>query len=178
MTTNFETPTPQKPTRRVNPAIFGGILLIVAGALALVSNWIDIGNTFVLFIGLAMLVLGCVTHNAGWIIPGGIVSGVGLGVFISEMPFMADSQFSVDGGSVFLISMAVGFGLVSLCARLFTAQKHDWALIPAGILAFIGALIALDSPLLQTLEFTRYIVPAGLVLVGIILIFSVTKKQQ
>ena len=53
----------------------------------LLQRWLDIGNYGVLLLGLGMLGWGSVSRRTGWIIPGGVLSGIGLGILAMESPW-------------------------------------------------------------------------------------------
>lgn len=142
-----------------------GILLIALGAGALLAPYANIGMYFMLALGLSMLVFGAVTRTAGWIIPGGILSGIGLGIFALEGPF-ADHLSTLDEGAVFLLAFALGWFTIAILSTLLKAGRMLWALIPGGVMAFIGGLILLDEAGLQVLKALGYLWPAALVLVG------------
>ena len=153
-----------KSTSRKN-TLAVGILLIALGAGALLAPYADFGMYFALALGLSMLVFGAITRTVGWIIPGGIVSGLGLGIFALEGPF-ASRMSSLDEGGIFLLAFAFGWFAIAIVSALVKAGNMSWALIPGGVMAFIGGMILLDEAGLQVLKALGYLWPAALVLAG------------
>jgi hypothetical protein len=143
MDTNLE----KKIDNHRNHRIAAGIILIVFGAATLLqhsillSKIVDIGNYIVLMLGLGMLVWGSVSRRTGWIIPGGVLTGIGLGILAQEGHwfFPAAGQ---DG--VFLLCFAFGWFLITLLTGIFTCTQW-WALIPGGIMAVIGGSILITN---------------------------------
>jgi hypothetical protein len=133
MDTNLE----KKIDNRRNHRIAAGVILIVFGAAALLQTWLDIGNYIILALGLGMLVWGSLSHRTGWIIPGGVLAGIGLGILAEEGRWFFAAA---DQSGVFLLCFAVGWFLITLLTTLFTSTQW-WALIPGGIMAVIGGSI-------------------------------------
>lgn len=77
----------KKINRRSNHRIVAGVILVLFGIATLLQRWLDIGNYIVLLLGLAMLGWGSVSHRSGWIIPGGVLSGIGLGILAMQGPW-------------------------------------------------------------------------------------------
>ena len=77
------------------------------------------------------------------IIPGGVLTGIGLGILAMQVPV----QFpAVDQNSIFLLCFALGWFLITLLTALF-ASTQWWALIPGGIMALIGgSLLIANGP--------------------------------
>ena len=93
----------------------------------------DIGRFVALFIGLALLAVFVVTREYGFLVPGSILTGVGIGIVI-------DSAASGDAESgVMMLALAGGFlGIWVLGSVYRLPQNHWWPLIPGGILTLIG----------------------------------------
>jgi uncharacterized membrane protein HdeD (DUF308 family) len=171
--------TNSKPEKRT--LSFGGILLIMIGLFALLDQFITIeitGGIFLGGLGLFFILWGASQHQAGLLIPSGILTGLSVGVFLLEDSSLAITEAYEAG--IFLFSLALGFALITLLTRLFSGAAHWWALIVSGILALIaGGVIVLEQPedgaLRQTVEAifnaSAYIWPVALVLLGLWLIF-------
>jgi cadmium resistance protein CadD (predicted permease) len=87
-------------------------------------------------------------------------------------------------GSVFLLSLAAGFALVTLLSRIFTSEKSWWALIVSGVLALVGGgILILEMPDTNTLKplveavfnFSNYLWPLVLVAIGV---WIIVKKRE
>jgi hypothetical protein len=79
-------------------------------------------------------------------------------------------------GGLFLIGFAGGWVLITILSALFTDETHWWPLIPGGILAFVGLAISLGGAALNLLQLLGNIWPAGLIVLGLIVIWRQYKK--
>ena len=160
----------------------GGLILVVIGLIALVFQFLPInlaenmGLLIVPGLGALFLVWGILTRNAGLMIPGGILSGVGWGTYAIAGPF---SLWQGDNeGGVFLIFLGLGFGLITVVTAVFADETHWWALIPGGIIAFVGVAIIFGGALLQVLAFAGKLWPVVLILLGISLLVKGSKEKS
>ena len=115
-----------------------GIVLVLIGAVALVSPYVDLGLLLFAGLGLTFLVWGVVKREVGLIIPGGILSGIGAGVLATAWLGSDYQNFRDIGAAVYLLCFAGGWGLITLFSALFTDETHWWPLIPGGIMAVLG----------------------------------------
>ncbi len=148
---------PQPPRHRRGGGAVGGMILIVAGVFFLLVNIFprQIGPSFLLLVGLAFLAayfLG--ERNVGFLIPGSIIAGMGLGVLLAQLIPGRES------GGIVVLCLGLGFIAIWLFEK-----GHQWALIPGGILVVIGALVA-SSELAQFSDLGRWW-PVILILVGL-----------
>jgi hypothetical protein len=144
-----------------------GVGLIAIGLLILVAQFIRsdwLGLLFLPALGLVFLVWGSVARSVGLLIPGGILSGIGLGVFLIEkaIPGLED----VGMGGVFFLSFGLGWGLITLLSAIFTDEVHWWPLIPGGILALIGGMLLVGGVALEVLDLIGRWWPLSLVGLG------------
>lgn len=110
--------------------------LVISGiGLFFLANQLDsnIGRFVTLFIGLALLAVFVVKREYGFLVPGSILTGVGIGIVL-------DSAASGDAESgVMMLAIAGGFlGIWVLGSLYRLPQNHWWPLIPGGILTLIG----------------------------------------
>lgn len=114
----------------------GAALLIVIGLIALVANIGGsqyIAESIPLAIGLTFLVAYAITKTYGFLVPGAIVSGVGMGVLTSSLVGASDS------GPLAVLGLGLGFVLIFAVDMLVTrASKRWWPLIPGGVMFLIG----------------------------------------
>ncbi|MCP4419268.1 MAG: hypothetical protein GY805_21840 [Chloroflexi bacterium] len=160
----------------------GGLILVGIGLWALVSQFVTIdlpGNLGLLFLpglGVMFLAWGILTRNGGLMIPGGILSGIGWGAYAIAGPF---SVWQGDNeGGVFLISLGLGFGLITLVTAVFAKETHWWALIPGSIILFIGASILFGGALLTALSWIGKLWPAGLILLGAFILYKGFRENR
>jgi hypothetical protein len=113
----------------------GGAILIGIGFAFLAGQLIPhAGNFIVLAIGVTFLAAFVVTREYGFLVPGGIVTGVGTGVVIAaEMP-------GAEGGALFMLAIGSGFLAIWIIGLIFhVPENHPWPLVPGLILGGIGA---------------------------------------
>jgi hypothetical protein len=153
-------------------AAIGGTLLIAIGVLVLLAQNInseDLGLLFLPALGGLFLIAGIVGREAGFIIPGGILTGIGLGVIFTQNPALIAADTAKGG--VFFIGFALGWFLITMLTKLFTNETHWWALIPGAIMALIGGGLMLGGAALNVLEFAGRWWPLILIAIGLVVIF-------
>ena len=92
----------------------GGIILILIGAGLLANQFVpDIGRYAPLIVGLGLLIIFLLTRNAGALIGGSIVTGIGVGLLMDE-------RFPISGGSWIPLCLGLGFlGIWAFCYMSF-----------------------------------------------------------
>ena len=109
-----------------------GLALVIIGASLLVLLQLGAtGEVVVAIVGAAFLVVYAATRYYGFLVPGGILTGLGVGLVL-------ESTLDIQGGV--LLSLAGGFAFVALLDRLAGGRREGgwWPFIPAGILVVIG----------------------------------------
>lgn len=152
-------------------AAIGGTLLIAIGVLVLLAQNIQtetLGLLFLPALGGLFLIAGIIGREGGFIIPGGILTGIGLGVIFTQNPALIATE-TAQGG-VFFIGFALGWFLITVLTKLFTNETHWWALIPGAIMALIGGGLMLGGAALNVLEFAGRWWPLVLVALGLVII--------
>ena len=150
-------------------ALVGGTLLIAIGVLTLLAQNIKteaLGLLFLPVLGGLFLVAGIVGRQVGFIIPGGVLTGIGLGAIFTQSPALAASE--TTQGGVFFLGFAGGWFLITVLSMLFTRNTQWWALIPGAIMALIGGALLLGA--LNVLEFASRWWSLILVALGLIII--------
>jgi hypothetical protein len=93
----------------------------------------DIGRFVTLIIGLTLLAVFVVRRDYGFLVPGSILTGIGIGLAIE--PATSGAMQS----SVMLLSLAGGFLGIWVIGSIYRlSQNHWWPLIPGGILTLVG----------------------------------------
>lgn len=140
-----------------------GIVLIVLGALFLLGQWMHVGGEGVVaMIGLAFLAAYALTRQYGFLVPGGIMTGLGIGIIYEE-------RLQAEGAPV-LLGLGLGFISIYLFSRVRGRMPADWwPLIPGGVLTVIGVFLAAgQTGLLGSID--RWW-PLVLILLGLYIIF-------
>ncbi len=161
--------------------LVAGILLVVIGLLFFAQQFIDLpgletmGIYFVLGLGLFFLTWGIIAREGGLIIPGGILSGIGLGIVLVTGRFGFGDD--LQSGGVFMGAFALGWLLITILTAVFTTETQWWALIPAAIMALISGALLIEGPFLFLLEWLGKLWPLALIAGGIAIILGARKMS-
>lgn len=124
--------------------ITGGLILVALGTVLLIAQFApfdDIAILIPLLLGVGFMMLGIVRRDVGWMIPGGILGGIGAGIALIAGP--AQPLVSgVDEGAVFMTAFGAGWAAIAFSAALFGRERAWWALIPAAVMWLIAATVA------------------------------------
>lgn len=150
----------------------GGVFLIILGVLLLLAQFMDFGANLGALIpgglGVIFMLWGILTREDGLMIPGGILMGVGAGVYAVTSPLpewmgLADA----NEGALFMLFFALGWITITLFSAIFGKETHWWALIPAAVFLLIAAGIGLGGIFMTVLELLGNFWPAILILIGL-----------
>jgi hypothetical protein len=137
-----------------------GLILVAVGLFLLLVAQTPLGGEAVpLLVGVAFLIAYARTRNYGLLIPAAILVGLGTGIVVTV-------HGGPDGSVV--LGLGLGFAAITAIDRLVHGPREAqwWPLIPGGILTTIGLLI-----LLAETGLAGFVVPALLVVAGLLLIF-------
>ncbi|MDQ7054773.1 MAG: hypothetical protein Q9P14_18495 [candidate division KSB1 bacterium] len=127
------------------------------------DEWI--GAIFLWMLGLAFLVIYARDHSQWWsIIPGGILVSIGFLVAIQTLEIMDDAFLPV----VLFVGFALTFLFLYLIRSPFT--KTGWAIWPAVISLAIAGIITASELHLMDMDVMDYLLPIGMIVVGIYLV--------
>lgn len=146
--------------------VFAVVLILVgiAGlALQVVESTPAAGGVVVLLIGVGLLGAFSMTRQYGYLVPGGIMTGLGAGIVASESLTMTD-----DGtGGVIVLGLGLGFVSIWVIGALVNiAQHHWWPLIPGAILATVGGALLIGSEAVGLLDYWY----VAVILLGVIVL--------
>ena len=134
----YAPPSAPRRKKRTPTSDPGGLVagLVIAGiGLFFLAGQLepDIGRFVTMFIGLALLSVFVVTREYGFLVPGSILTGVGIGIVL-------DSAASGEAESgVMMLALAGGFLGIWVIGSIYRlSENHWWPLIPGGILTLIG----------------------------------------
>ncbi len=144
----------------------GGLILIMIGALLLVSYVVpDAGRLILLALGLVFLIAFLVTRRYGFLVPAGILTG--LGVAVALAPLVTEGPVL---GAVIVASLAAGFAGIWIVGELLhLPESNPWPLIPAAILAIVAMGVASDQP--EVLRWLGVVLAVGMIASGALLIW-------
>lgn len=137
-----------------------GFALIGIGLVLLLGTLLDVGGEIVPgLIGLGFLAAYVRTRNYGFLVPGGILTGLGAGLVLASQGV---------AGEVVPLGLGLGFLAIAVVSRLTGGDWPGWwwPLIPGGILTAVGT-----GGLAESWDLGRYVVPAILIVVGAGLLF-------
>ncbi len=125
------------------------------------TGWLN--QLFLPAAGLIFLAWGLLSRRLRLILPGSLLAGVGLGIWVALNPG-SGLGLPRQAGAI-LIGFALGWALITPLATRFTDLTARWALIPASILASLGGCLTFSS--LRLVDFALY------VLTGVAVMFLV-----
>ncbi len=142
--------------------IVGGLILMVIGIGLLVAQFTEIGGVIVvLLLGFAFLIAAFLTRNYGFVVPGGILTGLGAGLVAEQLRMI---------GEPVVIGLGLGFLLIWVVDQFFIrtgpAQGRWWPLIPGGILVFVGLINTVGD----LGQYSAYLWAGALIIVGGVII--------
>ena len=115
-----------------------GLALIVVGLVLLLMQFYEFGPGHVLIIlGLVLLATYLFIRNDALLIPGPILSGLGLGILFGRAPFREDVMM--------LLGLGCGFLAIYTVRRILVGYSHWWPLVPGGILVLLGVVESLPQ---------------------------------
>jgi hypothetical protein len=157
-----------------------GIILIFIGLIFLLSKLNLLGNINILMIvGGGFLVAYVLSKRPiGFLIPGLIVSSIGLFAYLSDKKIIPD-----NGGQIFLLFLAAAFWLIMLIHTMWIKNadwgERFWPIFPAGSLTVIGFLVLGETYRdIFILKQISNFWPVVLILIGIIVLIPKHPKHH
>lgn len=173
MTTQLPNTNDSKKATETRDRVILGVMLIAIGLLAFLSQVIDLPHIeWLILPGLALIFLlwGLISREIGLLIPGGILAGIALGIYLITGPYAG--QIEENQGGVFLLAFSAGWALISLLSLLSKQGFQWWPLIPGGIIGLVGLAILRGGAAMRLLELMGYAWPLILVAVGVYLLLK------
>lgn len=169
-----------KTNKKAREDVHGGLILVAIGLFFLVGRYINLGDNFGLLImpalGAIFMIAGILKRDGGLMVPGGILSGIGVGILLLQAPFAQSANFE-DGG-LFLLSLGTGFASIAVFSALFAKETHWWSLIPASILWIIGLGVGFGGIFLRILELAGTYWPLILIGAGAFTIYQAMREPK
>lgn len=148
-----------------------GLALVLIGLFMFSVQYIQsemLGLVILPGLGIIFLAWGLISRNFGLLIPGGILSGLGTGVFLMEGPFSAMNE--TNQGGLVMLCFAAGWVLIALLSRFVGEKFQLWPLIPGVLIGLTGAALFSGGKALEILNLVGKSWPLGLVILGLYLI--------
>ena len=143
-----------------------GPALIALGGALLLTRFVGLGALELPLVSLVLVALGLFRRESAGFIPGGILAGIGLGDYLSDVSPLTARLGDDAGTGVFLLSFALGWATVFALSKRFGDAPNTWALIPALVMSVIGTLLLSAGVGERVLEAVSVLWPLGLVALG------------
>jgi len=156
-----------------------GLALVVIGAMTLAANlWnSELIGLFVLpVLGVMFLAWGFLQRQAGPMIPGGILTGLGLGTLAQQTLFISSS--GEVRGALVVMGLALGFLVIMPLSQLVEGRFHWWPSIPGGILLIISLAMLAGPGGVVVLDALGTLWPVALIVVGAYLLWMVYRARS
>lgn len=141
------------------------LVLIGIGAVLLIAQLTGVGaEAVVAVIGVGFLIAYAATRTYGFLVPGGIMTGLGVGIVV-------ETQSMASQGEPVLLGLGIGFlSIYAVDALVRRAEALWWPVIPGGIITTIGVLVGTGRE--SWLENAGSWWPAILIVVGGLILLS------
>lgn len=169
----------QTTTNKTRQNYITGAALILIGLFLFTVQYIQtewLGFAILPGLGVIFLAWGIVSRNFGLLIPGGILSGLGTGVFLMEGPFSAMDE--MNKGGLIMLSFAAGWALMTILSRFVGDKFQLWPLIPGVIIGLVGAALLTGGLALEILNLIGKSWPLGLIAAGLYILLWRKGFQQ
>jgi hypothetical protein len=152
----------------------GGVILVLVGLVMLAAYVVpDVGLYVVLGLGIVFLAAFFYTRAYGFLVPGGILTGLGAGILLTPA-LAADGMLA---GAAVLGGLALGFAAIwAIAALMHLEEAHPWPLIPAAILGTIAVFLAVGNP--QALEYLGVVAAVVMIIGGAWLVIRQRGKPE
>ena len=160
-------------TRRSRSYV-GPVVLIVIGLGALASNFAGerFAEAFVpLAIGAAFLVAYAATRRYGYLVPAGILGGIGSGILAASLVSVTDTgpYAAIGGGIGFLFIYVVDLAVTGAASRW-------WPVIPGALMVLSGASLASgNQELIRQLGLWS---PVLLIVLGLVILLTRVRQPK
>ncbi len=156
-----------------------GVMLVVVGLMALAANvWNSdiIGMLVLPVLGVIFLAWGFLQRRGGLMIPGGILTGLGLGV-VAQQTILAGSSADVRGAIV-VMGLALGFLAIMPLCQLVEGRFQWWPAIPGGILLAVSLVMLAGPGGVVVLQAVNFLWPVALIVVGAYMLWLMFRPRS
>ncbi len=111
------------------------------------------------------------TRQYGYLVPGGIMTGLGAGIIASENLAATDEQT----GGVVVLGLGLGFVSIWVIGAIAHVDRHHWwPIIPGGILAVIGAALLIGGQAVNLLDYWG----VAIIVIGLIVLWRAWAESR
>jgi hypothetical protein len=171
---------PSSTRWEMDPKVITGVVVIALGLIMLIATVTEsqlVGQMIVLLLGVTFLAWGVMVRHPAPLIPGCILSGLGVGILLSQ--WLSTSMSGQAQGGIVTLCMGLGFLLIMPAQQYFTRQgTHWWPLIPGGILSLTGFGLLLGDAGLTMLTWMGRLWPLAVIGVGLALLYQAMRSQR
>src|SRR5512146_501896 len=132
--------------------VFALVLIAVgvAGlAIRLTEGKLDVGGIIVTVVGLGLLGAFASTRHYGYLVPGGILTGLGIGIALQDTFRWSDETT----GGVIVLGLGLGFVSIWVIGQVVNVQRALWwPLVPGGILSVVGGALLVGGDAIRVLD--------------------------
>jgi hypothetical protein len=152
----------QHTIQRHDAPWIGGLVLVAVGLLMLATYLVpEIGLYTVLVLGIVFLAAFLYTRAYGFLVPGGILTGLGIGIILTQ----AMAAEEMLAGAVVVGGLALGFAAIwAIAALMHLEESHPWPLIPAAILGTVAVFLAIGQP--EALQYLSVVIAIAMIAGG------------
>jgi hypothetical protein len=164
----------QQLSRRNRNRALTGIALILIGIVLLVGTLLQsaiTGYLILITVGVIFIAWSIAARQAGLMVPGGIITGVGVGILLINQAF-PNAGGAVSLG-ILLLCLGGGFTIITLLTAAFTPPAQLWALVPGISLLVVGLLITVGT---ITPEMLNYLWPVVVIAVGVYVLWRAIRR--
>ncbi len=151
------------------------LVLIVVGIVLIIGQLTEMWQVVLLVLGVGFLVAYFVTRNYGFLVPGGILTGIGVGILLETVVSSPSEDFEA---ALFLVPFGLGFILIWILDTIYTRASNWWPLIPGGIMIAVGLAVGTGGPAIDLLKFAGTWWPAILVLIGAWFLYGLWREGE
>ncbi len=157
------------PVDETRGRVAAAVVLIIAGVvLYLLQSRVGLGiSSFFFLVGAAFVAAYFYRGGYGFLVPGGILLGLGLDNLATVPSGYSFHELSPAG-------LGIGFVLIYLIGLIYRREAHWWPLIPGGVLIVTG----LSSAGMRVSHVLSLIGPIALVLVGLAVLFGWVGRKK
>ena len=148
-----------------------GIVLLAVGVILLLGQITQQPLWSLLGLGILFLVAYFATREYGFLVPGGILVGLGVGLLL-QVRGGADAN-----PAVFMVPFGLGFVAIWVLDRLYSRESNWWPLVPGGALVAVGLALKQGGAALDLLETAGVWWPVILIAIGGWFLFDLYRER-